>query len=65
MKVYENRENQWLVEEEERVEEKENTAKEAAAEESEATRRRGPRRRELTNYRSTFKETTASELERL
>ena len=54
MKVYENEEEQRLVEEEVRAEEKERQLK-RLAEESEATGRRGPRRRELTNYRRTFK----------
>ena len=55
MKVYENKEEQRLAEEEraeeeeERAEEKEKTANlKRPAEESEATGRRGPRRRELT-----------------
>ena len=54
MKVYENKEEQRLVEEQERAEEKEKTAIEAGRERG-ATGRRVPRRRELTNYRRTFK----------
>ena len=48
MKVYKNKEEQMLVEERDRAEEKEMTAKEAG-------RREATRRRELTNYKRTFK----------
>ena len=44
MKVYENKEEQRLVEEEKRAEK-----------EREATARRGPKRRDLINDRRTFK----------
>ena len=53
MKAYENEDEQRLVKEEERAEEKEKTAKEAGR--REATGRSGLRRKELTKYRRTFK----------
>ena len=49
MKVYENEEEQRLVEEEERAEEKEKTAKEAGR--REATGRRGHRQKRPTKKR--------------
>ena len=51
MKVYKNEEEQRLVKEEERADEK--TAKEASR--REATRRRDPQRIMLMKYRRTFK----------
>ena len=55
MKVDENKEEQRLVEEHPRAEEKEKTVKEDdRREERGSTGRRGPPR-ELTNYRRTFK----------
>ena len=52
MKIYENEEEQRLVEEE-RAEEKEKTATEAGR--REATGKSDPQRKELTNYRRSFK----------
>ena len=54
MKLYESEEELRLLEEEERAKEKEKTLR-RPAEERGAIVRRGPRRRELTNYRRTFK----------
>ena len=52
MKANENKEERRIVEEQRRAEEKEKTAKE---DDRIKRVRRGPRRRELTNYRRTFK----------
>ena len=54
MKVYENEEEERLVEEERELKKKKRQLKRLEAE-REATGRRGPRKRELTNYRRTFK----------
>ena len=54
LKVYENEEEQRLVEDKRERKKKKRQLK-RPAEQSEVTGRKAPRRRELTNYRRTFK----------